>query len=473
MKRSRLIALLLTALMMLSVAATGVFALDETGTPEPSGEGNVEAVLDATAPADNDSTTIDNENITVDNEEVTVDEEITPAPAENEAVPAANSIGEGVFNATANGSVVTLEWKNASDEDAALVSKIVVKKDGTEVAGLDFTVSPEEKNGKTKSYTLDYGTTYTFELWLDGATEYAKTTEATTAPAAPTLYAYPAYHSVYLAWTPSNTATKYVLYRNDGAVLDAGSATTYLDANNAADTTYYYQVVAFNGDVASAPSNAASGERVRTCYYKITFKKAVTLTSHDGTKTKNTFRKGQVVYADGFAQGMYQFDYAGHRYHAKWMRIKSPSGNYSRNAYVNGVTPTLYVNQVGYGSPTGYLIWISLYSQRVYIFQGSAGNWTLINHDAYGNEGWQCGSGKAKTPTPTGMNKSLHKKMKKYSKHKWWNCFSGNNAIHGSNGQKEIKKLGKLISNGCVRVTNEQAIWIFNNIPKKTRVLVF
>ena len=461
MKRSRLIAFLLTAMMLLSTAATGVFATDEIGTSEPTGE----VVLDNPAAEGEAPDTVDGGQ--------------APAPAEGETAPAAKSISvdDVTIEATKDendGKVVNVIWTTTED-DKDKVTKLVAIKDG-ETAGTDFSVSDSERSSKAKSITLEYNTTYTIELWMKDGEEdptCVKTSDPVTtgeepipAPAAPTLYAYPTYHAVYLAWTPSANATQYVLVRNDGVQYSVGTATSFTDTNNAADTTYSYYVVASNDSGSSPASNVASAARVRTCYYRITFKKAVKLTSHDGTKTKHTFQKGQVVYADGFAQGMYQFDFEGHRYHAKWMRIKSPSGDYARNAYENGVTPTLYVNQAGFASPTGYLIWISIFSQRVYVFQGSAGNWTLVQN-------WQCGSGKAKTPTPTGINKSLHKKMKKYSKHKWWNCFSGNNAIHGSNGQKEIKKLGKLISNGCVRVTNDQAIWIFNTVPKGTRVVVF
>jgi hypothetical protein len=456
MKNSRFIAFLLAALMVLSAAATGVFALEETGTAAPNGADGA-TVMDTPAEPDGG------------------DNGLTPASGDEETGSPAKSVSaeDITFTATANGNVVDLTWE-AAEEDLAKVSGISYKADEAAEAQTAV-VSDEEKAAKAKSLTLEYATSYTFELlMMDGDTEkpvktaVAKTgEEPAPVPAAPALYAYPAYHSVFLSWTASANAVKYVLYRTDGAVFDVGAATSFTDANNAADTTYSYYVVAYNKDNAGSPaSNIASAARVRTCYYRITFKKNVKLTSHDGTKTKHTFKKGQVVYADGFSQGKYQFDYEGHRYHAKWMRIKKPSGDIATNIYENGVTPTLYVNQSGYGSPTGYLIWVSLYSQHVFVFQGSAGNWTLV-------QDFLCGSGKAKTPTPTGMNKSLHKKMKKYSKHKWWNCFSGNNAIHGSNGAKEIRKLGRLISNGCVRVTNDQAIWIFNTVPKGTRVLVF
>ena len=294
------------------------------------------------------------------------------------------------------------------------------------------------------------------------------------APAAPAMIgAFPDYQSVTVRWQPAANATSYTVYRNDGAAWTT-TATSYRDTAAAKDVTYSYYVTATGEGGTSAPSASAAGARVRTAYYYCTFKGSAKLKSHDGAKAKITFKKGQTVVAEGFSQGSFKFTGPnGRPYEAKWFRMKKVKGDYARNAYVNGYTAEAYVNNGGFASPTPYLIWINIYSQRVFIFTGSAGNWHLVNTGTDGGQGWLCGTGKAKFPTPTGMNKKLHKKMKKYSKHKWWNCFSGTNAIHGSNGKKELKKLGKMISNGCVRVTNDQAIWVFNNVPKKTRVIVF
>jgi len=49
-------------------------------------------------------------------------------------------------------------------------------------------------------------------------------------------------------------------------------------------------------------------------------------------------------------------------------------------------TKTIWVNAKGYASTTRYLIWVSLAYQRVNIFEGSKGNWTLIHE-------YLCGSG--------------------------------------------------------------------------------
>lgn len=298
--------------------------------------------------------------------------------------------------------------------------------------------------------------------------------------AAPVLIgAYPDYHSVSILWNPVPGAESYVITRNDGETYTvAGNETSYRDTEAKKDVTYTYTVAAVAGGQTSPASAPGSAQRVRTAYYYGTVKAGVTLKSHDKKKKAIRLKKGEVVKAEGFSQGSFKFERNGRPYEAKWFRFKKVKGDYKTNAYVNGYTAEAYVNHGNFASKTGYLIWINIYSQRVFIFRGKKGNWTLVNKNgeaksAADTEGYLCGTGKAKFPTPTGMNKKLHRKMKRYSAHKWWNCFSGTNAIHGSNGKKEIKKLGKMISNGCVRVTNEQAIWVFNHVPKKTRVMVF
>ena len=300
------------------------------------------------------------------------------------------------------------------------------------------------------------------------------------APAVPAnVNAYPDYHSVTVKWDASPNATKYIVTRNDGQAFEA-TGTEYNDKTatwngdeGALKYTYTVTAVDANGNKSAASAPTAETSRVRTAYYYGTVKAKVTLKSHDKKKKKITLKKGDIVRSEGFSQGAFKFTRNGRPYEAKWFRFKKVKADFTKNAYVNGFTPEAYVNHGNFGSKTGYLIWINIYSQRVFIFQGSKGNWKLINKDELdGMDGYLCGSGKAKFPTPTGMNKSLHKKMKKYSKHSYWNCFSGTNAIHDSK-KWEIKYLGKMISNGCVRVTRNEAVWIYKNVPKKTRVIVF
>lgn len=354
--------------------------------------------------------------------------------------------------ATAAVGVFALDTTPAADPDQTVAEEVVVAEDAVVEEAAE-----ELEAVESEALNAEEG-------------EEAKVTPATPALAG----AYPDYHSVTVIWSPAANAASYIVARSDGASWPT-TGTSYRDTAAAKDVSYQYCVIAVSSDgTQSAPSAwSAPAGRVRTAYYYCTLKAGVTLKSHDKAKAKINLKKGEVIQAEGFSQGSFKFERNGRPYEAKWFRMKKVKGQISKNAYANGITATNYVNNGGFASPTPYLIWINIYSQRVFVFTGSAGNWTLVNRDAAGADGWLCGTGKAKFPTPTGMNKSLHKKMKKYSKHKWWNCFSGTNAIHGSNGKKELKKLGKLISNGCVRVTNDQAIWIFNNVPKKTRVIVF
>lgn len=441
-KRARLISVFLAALLIFATVATGVFANDDVVAEEQTQEVALE--------------TPDNSDVDAAPQEGQPEADVQGDEAESSDVETQDIS----MSVTFEGTTATVSVPSGVEFVTALKESTEVKTEA--VSGSKATISG-----------LEYNTTYTFQGLDSTRTAIAgKSVEGTTpaapVPGTPTIAAYPGYKSVTVMWAPTTDAASYELVRTDVGVIYAGPATSFRDTAISGDTEYAYYVVAVaaDGTTKSAQSNVATGSKVRTCYYRITFKKNVKLESHDGTKTKHTFKKGQTVYADGYSQGKYQFDFEGHRYHAKWMRIKNPKGLISRNAYDNGVTPTNYVNESGYSSPTGYLVWVNIYSQRVYVFQGSAGNWTMIQN-------WQCGTGKAKTPTPTGMNKKLHKKYKKYSRHKYWNCFSGTNAIHGSNGTKEVKKLGKLISNGCVRVTNDQALWMLNTVPKNTRFLVY
>ena len=291
------------------------------------------------------------------------------------------------------------------------------------------------------------------------------------------ITAFAGYNSVVLKWNKTGEAENYRIYRKNstedqfsliGTVADNGSVTyTFRDANAAKDAIYNYYVTAVKGEKESEHSNTVTSSRVRTIYYRITFKNGITLKSKDKAKKKATFGKGTTVYAEGFNKGYYIFYYGGRTYNVAWNKIKGAKADYRTNAYgveVDNDTAEDFVNAGRFSSKTKYLIWISLYSQRVFVFQGSTGKWNCI-------KSWQCNSGRASTPTETGLSRKLYAKYKKNSKHKYWSRFSRNSAIHGRN--KKDAKLGKPISGGCVRVDNDNALFVMKSIPKKTRVVVF
>ena len=110
------------------------------------------------------------------------------------------------------------------------------------------------------------------------------------------------------------------------------------------------------------------------------------------------------------------------------------------------------------------LIWVSTYCQHVYYFRGSKGNWRCVRD-------WECATGTVNGPSPSGMwgNKEIHKKIKRRHGLKFWSCYSSMNAFHGKQSRW---KVGKPASSGCIRNANENAQYIYNNAPKRTKVIV-
>lgn len=480
-KKARIISMLLAIQMIFMAAATGAAALDDAAVlSQDQAATEIELAVDDDAAATEDQAApagIAEE--AEQNEAVLTDAETGEEVSEDAAAAAETSAGieeaSGVtisVKVSATTAVVTIGGKEASK-----VARIVAVKDGTEaesgVPGSDGTFTV---NGLTK------GSKYSFRA-VDAAGVILAESETVTITgelAAPTgVIAAPGHKSVTVYWDKVEGATGYEVYRNGKLLKKVGeNKTSYRDktvkegpsGNTGKVNQYKYYVIAVSDSDRSPKSATKTAGKVRSALYEITFKSSAKLTSHDKYKKTITFKGGQTVYADGFAQGKYQFSYKKgsktYRFYTMWMRIKNPKGHIKKNAYQNGHTAENYVNEGNYSSPTKWLIWVNIYSQRVFVYKGSKGKWKLVKD-------WQCGTGTPKTPTSSGMNKKLHKKQKHYSKHKWWNMFSGTMAIHGSNGAKEEAKLGKLISNGCVRVTNDQAKWIYDEVDKGTRVLIY
>ena len=127
-----------------------------------------------------------------------------------------------------------------------------------------------------------------------------------------------------------------------------------------------------------------------------------------------------------------------------------------------------------YSSSTNYLILVNRSARRVGIFTGSKGNWKLKYY-------WECCVGKSSTPTPSG---SYTVGIRKYSfGTSSYTCyyatqFSGNYLFHSVlyyPGTFKVKDgtMGKAVSHGCVRLSLSHAKWIYNNIPRKTKVRIY
>ena len=143
-------------------------------------------------------------------------------------------------------------------------------------------------------------------------------------------------------------------------------------------------------------------------------------------------------------------------------------GDYKRE------TKERFVNSRTFRSKTGYLVWICLDKQRVNIFTGpKAGkNWTLVKT-------CKCSTGKAETPTTPHWNADISFKERRYKYYKndgYLNYFSevSGSGMHEWIGGGRAKLFGKhTASNGCIRLSKAAAIWVFENVPVKTRVIIY
>lgn len=129
-----------------------------------------------------------------------------------------------------------------------------------------------------------------------------------------------------------------------------------------------------------------------------------------------------------------------------------------------------------FSSTTQYLILVDLANQKVGIYQGSKGKWT-VSHT------FVCSSGTAgENATPKGTY-TIHERGKWFFSQsvqeggEWWTQFSGDFLFHSlpmdKNHHVVDSTLGKPASHGCIRLAIANAKWIYDNIPRGTTVNIY
>ena len=161
-----------------------------------------------------------------------------------------------------------------------------------------------------------------------------------------------------------------------------------------------------------------------------------------------------------------------------WKTYHNDSVEYTKEA------KEAFVNELhDYSSSTNYLVWVNLYTTTVNIFQGSKGNWKLIKSG-------ECTVGTPDTPTRVGVysiySKTHHWSFDDYSSGRtdvsrcnYVSLFDGGIAFHtrlyysGTSRFYGNSSLSAELSHGCVRCPDDIAIFIYNNCPIGTRVVVY
>ena len=214
----------------------------------------------------------------------------------------------------------------------------------------------------------------------------------------------------------------------------------------------------------SSPVSAADNA-VQTIRYRVRIKKGGTLKSHGGPSRSIRVSKGQYIYAYGFGGGKYIFKDGDSIFYCNKSRTNKRSCVYNSGATYSPMEAEFFINARGLGSGTGSFVWCNTYSQTIYRFSGSAGNWTCQNY-------FKCSTGKAATPSPTGVSgrKTIWKKIKKRHGIKWWSPYSDINSFHSKKAKWTI---GAPTSNGCIRNYEANAYDLYVNAPIGTAVLLY
>lgn len=132
-----------------------------------------------------------------------------------------------------------------------------------------------------------------------------------------------------------------------------------------------------------------------------------------------------------------------------------------------------FMNTNTFYSDTPYFIIVNLDKKEVNIFQGSNKQWSLINT-------YICDIGRPSTPTINGRYRT-NLKGKSFGADEGFECkyytqIKGNYLFHSIlynvDGSIQDGRIGLAISHGCIRLSLDNAKWIYDNIPKGTQVII-
>ncbi len=130
----------------------------------------------------------------------------------------------------------------------------------------------------------------------------------------------------------------------------------------------------------------------------------------------------------------------------------------------------------GIASATPWLILVDTAHTRVNVYYGSQGHWAL-------QHSWPCAPGAPSTPTVKGFFTVGGKGYyfdSGAARCFYYTQFRGNYLFHSTLYNKrptpsspQDSRVGMQLSHGCVRLELQNAKWIYDNIPRNTKVYVF
>ena len=151
---------------------------------------------------------------------------------------------------------------------------------------------------------------------------------------------------------------------------------------------------------------------------------------------------------------------------------------YGDKTYIDKTYPTsakeCYVNYVAaYDSTSEYLIWVNRRTLMFTVFTGSRGQWKT-------EKTFTCALGRNSSPTREGIRKITAKKLTvEYSTFFYHHAtfFGGEYAIHSRlynyDGTFYDDSMTETVSHGCIRLEDENAIWVYDTIPIGTTAAIY
>ncbi len=397
---------------------------------------------------------------------------------------------------------------------AVLLAKPAVKENssGTDiklawkaVAGADsYQVAYGKKTKKTSETSLEFGklkynTKYSFQVQAicsfteDGKTytyvsDIVKLNVATKKqkPAkVKKLTGIDGNESAILTWSKASRAESYIVYRYNATkkkwevVKKDVKKLTYTDKKLKQGKKYKYRVAAYNNGGTGEKSSTITisvkktPKTIRSIGYKAVVKsRAPIFTSKTSKKRVKYLKPGTKVTTTDYGKGRYKISIGGKTYWIAYRRLRFKSSIWTTKDYSTKVKED-FVNKKGYKSKSKYLIWISHYTQRVVIYQGSKGKWKVLRSG-------QCATGKHGTQTPKGVFKIKYKEkgiFNKYTYEKPAVYFKKGIAFHSRikrySGGYSDATIGRPKSHGCVRLMDSDINFIYKRCPKGTTVVSY
>lgn len=146
----------------------------------------------------------------------------------------------------------------------------------------------------------------------------------------------------------------------------------------------------------------------------------------------------------------------------------------SSRALTTAISPS-NINTLNIQSDTSYFINVNIKNQKTYIYKGKADNWKLV-------ETYSCSTGITGEDTPSGSFSIKEKGdwffSEKYDEGgKYWTQITGDILFHSVPFDKDKTTvldytMNKPSSHGCIRLSLDDAKWIYNNIPKGSKVII-